>query len=105
MFQLISEEAFSGCKALKKIEFPAGVKIIGDNAFTRCGLSGREMRSLFLLRSADFDVVYDGESFVFTVFGFGHGVGMSQYGANLMAKAGCDYRSILSHYYPGTKIQ
>ena len=68
-------------------------------------LSGREMRSLFLLRSADFDVVYDGESFVFTVFGFGHGVGMSQYGANLMAKAGCDYRSILSHYYPGTEIK
>ena len=68
-------------------------------------LSGREMRSLFLLRSADFDVVFDGENFVFTVCGFGHGVGMSQHGANLMAKAGCDYRSILSHYYPGTKIQ
>ena len=68
-------------------------------------LSGREMRNLFMLRSADFELVFDGENFVFTVCGYGHGVGMSQYGANLLAKSGCDYRSILAHYYPGTEIQ
>lgn len=68
-------------------------------------LSGREMRSLFLLRSADFDIEYNGENFVFTVCGFGHGVGMSQYGAELMAKAGCLYTQILEHYYPGTEIR
>ena len=39
-----------------------------------------------------------------TVTGYGHGVGMSQYGANVMAKQGSDYTGILSHYYPGTEL-
>jgi stage II sporulation protein D len=41
---------------------------------------------------------------VFTVAGFGHGVGMSQYGAAAMAEEGADYRTILAHYYPGTTL-
>ena len=41
---------------------------------------------------------------MFTVKGYGHGVGMSQYGANEMAKSGASYREILMHYYPGTTI-
>ena len=65
-------------------------------------LTGSRLRGLFSLRSTDFELEYDGESFVFTVHGYGHGVGMSQYGANAMAASGADYRSILAHYYPGT---
>ncbi len=67
-------------------------------------LTGSQLRELFSLRSTDFELGYDGLSFVFTVHGYGHGVGMSQYGANAMAASGADYRSILSHYYPGTSL-
>ena len=67
-------------------------------------LSGTELRSLFSLRSTAFTLEYTGSSFLFTVTGFGHGVGMSQYGANAMAKSGADYREILAHYYPGTQL-
>ncbi len=71
--------------------------IIGGVSFT-----GSELRTLFSLRSTDFELEYTGGKFVFTVHGYGHGVGMSQYGANTMAESGADYRDILSHYYPGT---
>ena len=67
-------------------------------------LSGTELRSLFSLRSTAFTLKYTGGSFFFTVTGFGHGVGMSQYGANAMAKSGADYCEILAHYYPGTQL-
>ena len=60
---------------------------------------GARIRELFGLRSAVFDVTRDGESVVFTVKGYGHGVGMSQYGANAMAQQGSDYKEILRHYY------
>lgn len=67
-------------------------------------LSGQVIRSLFGLRSACFEIAYTGDLFVFTVKGHGHGVGMSQYGANAMANAGSTYREILAHYYPDTQI-
>lgn len=67
-------------------------------------MKGTELRSLFGLRSTAFTLEYTGESFVFTVTGYGHGVGMSQYGANVMAQQGLGYRDILAHYYPGTEL-
>ena len=67
-------------------------------------VTGTALRSLFSLRSTDFDLAWSGESFVFTVRGYGHGVGMSQYGANVMAKSGSGYAEILAHYYPGTEL-
>ena len=67
-------------------------------------VSGTALRSLFSLRSTDFDLAYAGARFVFTVRGYGHGVGMSQYGANVMARQGAGYDEILSHYYPGTEL-
>ena len=42
---------------------------------------------------------------IFYVTGYGHGVGMSQYGANQMAKEGADYREILTHYYTGVTVE
>jgi stage II sporulation protein D len=67
--------------------------------------SGIELRTLLGLRSTDFDIrIEDGQA-VFVTRGYGHGVGMSQYGANGMAKEGSGYREILSHYYPGTQIK
>ncbi len=67
-------------------------------------LSGREVRNMFLLRSTAFVPEFENGDFLFTVVGFGHGVGMSQYGANVMAQNGADYASILAHYYPGTTL-
>lgn len=66
--------------------------------------SGEKLRSIFGLRSADFDVDYKDGDFIFTVRGYGHGVGLSQIGANHMAKEGASFTEILLHYFPGTKL-
>ena len=66
-------------------------------------LSGQEIRSALSLRSAAFEIEFD-DSFKITVKGCGHGVGMSQYGANEMAKTGDNYKEILTHYYKGIEI-
>lgn len=60
---------------------------------------GTEIRTLFGLKSSTFAIKYDDGNFVFTVNGYGHGVGMSQYGANYMAQQGFTYDKILKHYY------
>ena len=67
-------------------------------------LKGTELRKLFGLRSTAFTLALTDEGFCFTVTGSGHGVGMSQYGAEVMARNGADYRAILAHYYPGTLL-
>ena len=67
-------------------------------------LTGGQVRSLFSLRSACFTVIWDGSQFVFDVTGYGHGVGMSQYGANAMAKNGGSFRDILTWYYTGAEV-
>jgi len=71
-----------------------------------CGqvFTGVKLRELLKLRSTAFTVDCADGIFTFTVTGSGHGVGMSQYGANVMAMGGADYREILAHYYPGTKL-
>lgn len=66
--------------------------------------SGRDIRTLFNLRSSSFKINSDGQSVTFEVTGYGHGVGMSQYGANAMAKEGCTYADILKHYYTGIQL-
>ena len=65
---------------------------------------GLGLRSLFSLRSATFTVTWDGAQFLFDVTGYGHGVGMSQYGANAMAKSGSSFADILTWYYTGTQV-
>ena len=67
--------------------------------------SGRDIRTWFDLPSANFSVETSGDSLSFTTYGYGHGVGMSQYGANDMAKEGKTYQEILAHYYPGTQLK
>ena len=68
-------------------------------------LRGTEVRSLFGLRSARFTVTADQKQVTFSVVGYGHGAGMSQYGANAMAGAGADFREILTHYYTGVTLE
>lgn len=64
---------------------------------------GTKVRSLLNLRSTDFDIEIN-ESIKITTKGYGHGVGMSQYGANEMAKNGSTYEEILKHYYNNIEI-
>lgn len=67
-------------------------------------LTGSQVRTLFSLRSATFTVTLEGGNFTFNVTGYGHGVGMSQYGANAMAKEGKTFQDILTWYYSGTQV-
>ena len=69
-----------------------------------CVINGTDLRRLFHLNSTDFVVSVTDESVVFSVRGYGHRVGLSQYGANAMAKTGCTYREILLHYYTGVTL-
>ncbi len=72
-----------------------------------CGneVTGSELREKLDLRSASFDVKCENNTFSFTVYGYGHGVGMSQYGANYMAQQGADFKEILLHYYKDCEIK
>ena len=62
------------------------------------------LRNILSLRSTDFEIIKTETSVIFKTKGYGHGVGLSQYGANGMAKNGYSYAEILSHYYNGTTI-
>lgn len=64
-----------------------------------------KIRSAFDLKSTSFTINVNNDKVVFNVNGYGHGVGMSQYGANGMAKAGYKYNDILTHYYKNCDIK
>ncbi len=72
-----------------------------------CGESftGARIREIFNLRSANFSIIQTEDDIAFTVKGYGHGVGMSQFGANQMAKDGASYTEILRKYYSGTVLE
>lgn len=67
-------------------------------------VKGNDVRTAFGLRSANFTVIFADNKFTFTVKGWGHGVGMSQVGADYMASQGAGYKEILAWYYPGTTL-
>lgn len=77
------------------------VKSITINNKTYTGI---EFRKLLNLRSTDFTIEKQDNNYIITTIGYGHGVGMSQYGANQMAKEGSSYKEILNHYYENTEI-
>ena len=64
----------------------------------------KDIRAALSLRSAAFTVEAETDSIVITTKGYGHGVGMSQYGANAMAKNGATWKEILAYYYPETTL-
>lgn len=73
---------------------------IGEEAY-----SGIDLRSMLGLRSTVFDVAITDSEIIFETVGYGHRVGLSQYGADALAKQGYDYRQILAHYYRGTTLE
>lgn len=72
---------------------------VGDKIYT-----GPNFRSILGLRSTDFEIKKEEDNIIFTTKGYGHGVGMSQYGAQEMTKKGYNYKDILKHYYQGVEI-
>ncbi len=67
--------------------------------------SGTQLRSLLGLGSTAFSVTAQDAAITITTQGYGHRVGMSQYGADAMALQGSSFRQILAHYYPGTVVE
>jgi stage II sporulation protein D len=67
-------------------------------------ISGGDLWRILNLRSAAFEITFNGTAFVATTWGHGHGVGLSQFGADYMARRGHTYDSILSYYYTGIEI-
>lgn len=91
--------------SIKKIEinrYPSGrVKTININGKSYKGTTFRKKLSL---RSTDFEINYDNDEVTIKTKGYGHGVGMSQYGANAMASLGYTYDEILKYYYKGINL-
>lgn len=77
------------------------IEIININNKTFTGI---ELRKKLSLRSTDFDIKINKEDLEITTRGYGHGVGMSQYGANFMAKDGYNYEQIIKYYYQNVEI-
>lgn len=90
----------------------SSIEIVSRNASGRVSsirignknYSGVELRNLLGLRSADFDLEVQNNKVIITTRGYGHGVGMSQYGAKGMAENGYNYQQILRHYYQGINL-
>ena len=108
-----SASDFAGKLGLSAGEDPAGW--FGAVTYTEGGgvktmviqgkeFSGTQLRSKLGLRSTAFEITVRGKKIEITTRGFGHRVGMSQYGAQAMAKAGSAYGEILAHYYTGTEL-
>ncbi len=77
------------------------------NVDGQVNITGRKMRENVMgykLKSAAFEVSYNNGIFTFTTYGYGHGVGMSQNGANILAKQGYSYQQILKFYFTGIEI-
>lgn len=79
-----------------------GVKEI---RFGGAKVKGADFRLAFGLSSTNFQFSISGSDIIFTCKGYGHGVGMSQWGANVMAKDGKEYEEILKHYYTGVELK
>ena len=84
----------------------AALGLTADLAAPVCGqrITGTALRQALGLRSTCFTVRYESGAFCFTTKGYGHGVGLSQWGAKALAEQGQNFADILAHYYPGTSL-
>jgi stage II sporulation protein D len=93
----------SSSKIGKITELTAG-KRVGKVDFNGKVLTGKDIRDKLDLKSSDFSWIRKGDNIIVTTKGYGHGVGMSQYGANGMAQEGKNYKDIVKYYYKGVAI-
>ncbi|WML46221.1 stage II sporulation protein D [Neobacillus sp. PS3-40] len=94
----------SGSTTIGKITDRTAGKRVGEVNIKGKVLTGREIRERLDLKSSDFSWVRKGNNIIISTRGYGHGVGMSQYGANGMASEGDNYQEIIKHYYQGVDI-
>lgn len=87
-------------KVLEKSSSGSVIKIKAGDEY----ISGSKFRKILGLNSFNFDIKFNKKDITITCRGYGHGVGMSQWGAYAMAKKGAKYREILKHYYSGVEI-
>lgn len=97
----LSSENLSNQIAIKSKNESGSVKEIKLGAVT---ISGTKFRAIMGLNSANFSIDFKDGVYIQCI-GYGHGVGMSQWGANYMGKNGQNYKNILSHYYEGTSLE
>lgn len=90
--------AWFGVPDLDEAGYVSSLAVCGET------LGGTALRGALGLRSASFTVEYADGYFTFTTRGYGHGVGLSQYGAKAMAEGGAGWREILTYYFPGCEI-
>lgn len=91
--ELIKEARYTSAGTLISVE-------IGGKEF-----SGSELRKAFSLRSGNIKFSFSDGKVTLSVVGYGHGIGLSQYGADYYARQGYTWREIIAHYYPGTEIK
>lgn len=103
--ELIGSENVSGDGLDIKINSTSDAGTVLDAVVCGESMNGEKMRELFSLRSSCFSVGYEDSEYTFTVKGYGHGVGLSQYGADWYAKQGMTYDEIIKHYYKGVTIE
>lgn len=100
----IKTNKIASLKGIMKITKKSDAGTILKATISGEDFSGEEIRKAFSLRSSVFSIKTSKSSVTFNVSGYGHGVGMSQYGADFMARQGSSYDEILYHYYKGTQI-
>lgn len=94
---------FSNNDDIKIVEYTESTRV-KTVKFGNHELSGVEARTLFGLKSTNFEIIRDGDNIKFSVKGYGHGVGMSQTGADSLAKQGSSAEEIIKHFYTGVEI-
>ena len=95
---------FSNQEDLKILEYTDSGRV-KTVKFGNHEISGIETRTLLGLKSTNFEISKENDKIKFTVKGYGHGVGMSQTGADAMAKQGKNYKEIINHFYSGVEIK
>ena len=95
---------FSNNEDIKIIDYTESTRV-KTVKFGNHQLSGVETRTILGLKSTNFEITKNGDKIKFSVKGYGHGVGMSQTGADAMAKQGNNAEEIIKHFYTGVEIK
>ena len=107
----LSQEEFSKALGFENLVSKIETPILYDSGYVKSitidtiTFSGRKIREKLNLRSSSFTIEKKENIYYITTKGYGHGIGMSQYGAQAMAKKDYTYQEIISHYYQGVKIE
>lgn len=95
---------FDNVEDIKILEYTEGTRV-KTIKFGNHNLSGVEVRKIFGLKSTNFEIAIENNNIKFSVKGYGHGVGMSQTGADAMARQGKSAEEIITHFYSGVEIK